>query len=161
MIDVEKQFMKVMSKYELDKLQDIAIFQNENGVYEVFNSYQIHKKPQGAIVKMYNGDTVNTFISLKNAICWCIFHKRCKASTANRIAELDLKLSAIDVSLNMHQRLFKKTKDADNRMIYLAKLNEDKFKKRQMIQELDGYIQESNYWQQKLYQLKTDNKSQK
>ena len=46
-------------------------------------------------------------------------------------------------------------------MIYLAKLNEDKFKKRQMSIELDSYISESNYWQRKNYELKTDNKSQK
>lgn len=160
MID-EKQFNKVISKQELSKLQDIAIFQNPDGSYEVFNSYIIHKKSNGAVVELFNGDIINSFCSMKNAICWCIFDKQSKASTANRIVELDLKISAVDVSLYMHQKLFKKTKDADNRMIYLAKLNEDKFRKRQMTKELEGYISESNYWQQKRYQLKTDNKSQK
>jgi hypothetical protein len=161
MIDVEKHFKKVISKQELDRLQNIAIFQNPNGSYDVFNSYVINKTSNGITVELYNGDIINTFCNMKNAICWCIFDKQYKVAVANRVVELDLKLSAIDVSLHMHQKLFKKTKDADNRMIYLAKLNEDKFRKRQMTSELDAYISESNYWQQKRYQLKTDNKSQK
>jgi len=161
MIDIEREFSRVLSKHELDKLQNIAIFQNESGVYEVFNSYLIRKTKEGVLVELYNGDVVNNFCSMKNALCWCIFDKRNKASTAKRIMELDLKLSAVDVSLNMHQKLFKKTKDSENRMIYLAKLNEDKFRKRQMTMELDSYISESNYWQRKSYELKTDNKSQK
>lgn len=155
MIDIEQKFKRVLSKPEIDKLQNIAIFQNNNGEYEVFNSYIIVKKPSGADVKLHNGDVINTFYSLKNAICWCIFDKRGKYSSANRIIELDLKLSAVDVSMTLHQRLFRKTKDADNRMIYLAKLNEDKFKKRMMTDELDSYITESNNWQQKSYRLKT------
>lgn len=159
MIDIEKRFKQVISKQELDKLQDIAIFQNPNGIYEVFNSYLIDKKPEGAIVKLRNGDTINSFYNLKNAMCWCIFDKRGKYSSANRIVELDLKLSAIEVSMTMHQKLFKKTKDTDTKLIYLAKLNEDKHIKRQMTDELNTYLAESNNWQQRSYKLKTDNKA--
>lgn len=159
MIDIEKKFKKVISKQELDRLQDIAIFQNPNGTYEVFNSYLIDKKPEGAIVKLYNGDTINSFYNLKNAMCWCIFDKRGRYSSADRIVELDLKLSAIEVNMTMHQKLFKKSKDADTRLIYLAKLNEDKYKKRQMTDELNAYLAESNSWQQRSYKLKTDNKA--
>jgi len=159
MIDIEKKFKKVISKQELDKLQSIAIFQNTNGEYEVFNSYLIDRRPEGAIVKLFNGDTVNSFYNLKNAMCWCIFDKRGKFTSANRIIELDLKISALDVSMSMHQKLFKKTKDTDIKLIYLAKLNEDKCKKRQMTDELTAYLTESDFWQQKNYKLKTDNKA--
>jgi hypothetical protein len=159
MIDIEKKFKKVMSKQELDRLQDIAIFQNPNGTYEVFNSYLIDKKPEGAIVKLFNGDIINSFYNLKNAMCWCIFDKRGRYGSADRIVELDLKLSAIEVNMTMHQKLFKKSKDADTRLIYLAKLNEDKHKKRQMTDELNAYLMESNSWQQRSYKLKTDNKA--
>jgi len=159
MIDIEKKFKKVISKYDLEKLQSIAIFQNPSGEYELFNSYYIAKKPEGAVVKLHNGDTINAFCNLKNAVSWCIFDKRGKYSAANRIIELDLKLSAIEVSLAIHQKLFKKTKDTDTKLIYLAKLNEDKNKKRQMTDELSSYLMESDFWQQKNYKLKSDNKA--
>jgi hypothetical protein len=155
MIDIEKKIKKVISKPELDKLQDIAMFRKNQGIYEVFNSYFIDKKPEGAIVKLHNGDTINSFYNLKNAVCWCIFDKKGRYSTANRIIELDLKLSAVEVSMTMHQKLFKKTKDTDTKLIYLAKLNEDKHKKRQMTDELNGYLEQSDSWQQKSYKLKT------
>ena len=144
-----------MSRQEIDKLQNIAIFQNPNGEYEVFNSYFIDKKSDGADVKLFNGDTINSFSNLKNAICWCIFDKRGRFSVANRIIELDLKLSAVNVSMDVHQRLFKKTKDNNDKLIHLAKLNEEKYKKRQMTDELNAYLLESDYWQQRSYKLKT------
>lgn len=159
MIDIEKKFKRVISKQEMERLKDIAIFQNPNGIYEVFNSYLIDKKPEGAIVKLHNGDTINSFYNLKNAMCWCIFDKRGRYNSANRIVELDLKLSAIDVSMTLHQRLFKKSKDTDTKLIYLAKLNEDKHKKRQMTDELNAYLAESDYWQQSKFKLKTDIKA--
>jgi len=155
MIDIEKKFKKVISNQEMEKLKDISMFRNPDGVYEIFNSYLIDKQPQGAIVKLHNGDMVNSFYNLKNAMCWCIFDKRGKYSDANRIIELDLKLSSIEVTMSIHQKLFKKTKDADTKLIYLAKLNEDKYKKRQMADELNKYLIQSDNWQKKSYKLKT------
>ena len=159
MIDIEKKFKKVISNQELEKLKDISMFRNTDGVYEIFNSYFIDKKPEGAIVKLHNGDLINSFYNLKNAMCWCIFDKRGRYTSAKRIIELDLKLSSIEVTMTIHQKLFKKTKDTDTKLIYLAKLNEDKHKKSQMTYELNGYLQESDNWQQKNYKLKTDNKA--
>lgn len=155
MIDIEKKFKKVISNQEMEKLKDISMFRNPDGVYEIFNSYLIDKQPEGAIVKLYNGDLVNSFYNLKNAMCWCIFDKRGSYASANRIIELDLKLSSLEVTMTIHQKLFKKTKDTDTKLIYLAKLNEDKYKKRQMTDELNGYLQQSDKWQQKSYKLKT------
>jgi hypothetical protein len=155
MIDIEKKFKKVISNHEMEKLKDISMFRNPDGVYEIFNSYLIDKQPEGAIVKLHNGDMINSFYNLKNAMCWCIFDKRGKYSDANRIIELDLKLSSIEVTMSIHQKLFKKTKDADTKLIYLAKLNEDKYKKRQMTDELNKYLIQSDNWQKKSYKLKT------
>jgi len=154
-IDIERKLQKVITKQELDKLQEIAIFQNNDGTYEVFNSYFIDKQPTGATVTLHNGDTINSFSNLKNALCWCIFDKKGRYATATRIIELDLKLAAIEVNINIHQKLFKKTRDTDTKLIYLAKLNEDKYKKRNITEELNNYLQESDKWQQRSYKLKT------
>ena len=59
------------------------------------------------------------------------------------------------MTMTIHQKLFKKTKDTDTKLIYLAKLNEDKYKKHQMTDELNSYLHESDKWQQKSYKLKT------
>ena len=147
MIDIEKKFKKVISNQEMEKLKDISMFRNPDGVYEIFNSYFIDKKPEGAIVKLHNGDLINSFYNLKNAMCWCIFDKRGRYTSAKRIIELDLKLSSIEVTMTIHQKLFKKTKDTEKRLLYSTKLIEDKIKKQVIMSEMSTYIGRCKTWQ--------------
>jgi hypothetical protein len=40
-----------------------------------------------------------------------------------------------------------RTTIADEKLIYIAKLGEDKIRRKQMVKQLDDYIQESKNWQ--------------
>jgi hypothetical protein len=52
--------------------------------------------------------------------------------------------------------MFKKAKKTEDKLIYLAKLNEDKHQKRSMSEELSNYIRNSYTWQQQRFGLKSE-----
>jgi hypothetical protein len=141
---------------EFSKLQDVVIFQDTNGTYSLFNKYHIKKKDTNdVVVSLNNGDDVNSFCNMKNAVCWCVLDKIGKYQLANRVIDLDMHLSSVEVHITIHSRLFKKAKKTEDKLIYLAKLNQDKLQQKAMSEELSKYIQDSYVWQQKRFSSKT------
>jgi hypothetical protein len=155
-IDLERKFNRMISSREIDDLQDISIFEMSKDNYVVFKRYHIAKKSKTDIdVTLTNGDLVHSFSSMRNAICWCIFDKRGKYVLADRIITLDRSISNEEVQINVHKNLFRKSKKTEDKLIFLAKLNEDKFRRSTMYQELEGYVNQSDYWQKHQFKLKT------
>jgi hypothetical protein len=151
----ERKIEKFINQEILRNLQDIVIFQENDGSYKLFNAYTISKNSQKEyIVTGTTTITPNRFYVLKNAVSWCIFDKRNKMHEARRIAELDNKLVSVDVDIHIHQTLYKKAKKPDDKLIYLAKLNEDRLRKKNVIKELEDYVTESNIWQSKRFNRK-------
>jgi hypothetical protein len=157
-IDIEKIDRKLdnmLSTSEFAKLKDVVIFQDTDGTYNLFNKYHIKKKDvNNIVVSLNNGDDVNSFFSMKNAVCWCVLDKIGKYHLANRVIDLDMHLSSVEVHISIHSKLFKKSKKTEDKLIYLAKLNEDKFQKKAMSEELEKYITHSYIWQHKRFGLK-------
>lgn len=154
---IEKKLDSILNTREFDRLQDITIFQEPDGSYKLFNKYSLHKRGTGDVmVSLINGDDINSFFSIKNALCWCVFDKLGKYRLADRVIELDMSLSSVDVHISVHTKLFKKAKKTEDKLIYLAKLNEDKLQKKSMSQELEDYIENSYIWQQKRFGLKSE-----
>ena len=155
-IELERKFNRMLSTKEIDDLQGISIFETSKDNYVVFKNYRIIKKSKTDIdVYSLNGDLIHSFSNIRNAICWCIFDKRGKYVLASRIITLDRNISNEDVQMRVHNNLFKKAKKTDDKLIFLAKLNEDKFRRNLMCQELEGYVSQSDYWQQNQFRLKT------
>ena len=156
-IELERKFNRMISTKEMNNLQDISIFEPSKDNFIVFKNYQVIKKSKTDIdVYLTNGDLVHSFSSMRNAICWCIFDKRGKYVLANRIITLDRSISNEEVQINIHNNLFKKAKKTDDKLIFLAKLNEDKFRRSAMHRELEIYVGQSDYWQQNQFKLKTE-----
>lgn len=149
----EKRIEKFVSQQLLENLQDIVIYQENDGSYKLFNAYSISKNSDKEYIVTGNS-TGAKFYVLKNAVSWCIFDKRNKMYEARRIAELDNKLVSIEVDINIHQNLFKKSKMTDDKLMYLAKLNEDRIKKKNIIRELENYVSDSNLWQKRRFNRK-------
>jgi hypothetical protein len=61
----------------------------------------------------------------------------------------------------MHQNLLKKSNELDKKMIYIAKLNEERLKRKSMTTEMHSYITESKYWQTKKFAPKDQNMYEK
>ena len=153
---IDRKLDNMITTAEFAKLQDVVIFQDTDGTYSLFNKYHINKKDVNNItVSLNNGDDVNSFFSMKNAVCWCVLDKIGKYQLANRVIDLDMHLSSVEVHISIHSKLFKKAKKTEDKLIYLAKLNEDKFQKKSMSEELNKYIVNSYAWQQKRFGLKS------
>jgi hypothetical protein len=138
---------------ELTDLMDVVIFMENDGSYNLFSKYIITKLNNEFRVTTSNTDLDLRFSTLQNATAWCIFHKQNKIVDANRIYELDIKLGGINVELMNHSRLYKKAKTQPDQLIYVAKLTEDRFKKRNILSELQIFTRASKTWQNKRYAL--------
>jgi len=154
---IDKKLDKMISNSEFAKLQDVVIFKDTDGTYSLFNKYHIKRKDAtDVVVSLNNGDDVNSFFSMKNAVCWCVLDKIGKYQLADRVINLDMHLSSLEVHISIHSKLFKKAKKTEDKLIYLAKLNQDKLQKTAMSEELSKYIQDSYNWQQKRFGLKAE-----
>lgn len=153
----EKQLEKLMQTEILGDLEDIIIFQNTNGSYELFNSYTITKNKQNEyIVMMHTTHTECCFYTLKHAVAWCTFDKRNMLYQATRILQLDNLLAGLEVDISLHTKIFKNSKLSDDKLIFLAKLTEDKLKKKQFMDEIYTYINDSKKWQTKRFNRKPE-----
>jgi hypothetical protein len=154
---IDRKLDKMISNSEFAKLQDVVIFKDTDGTFNLFNKYHIKKKDAtDIVVSLNNGDDVNSFFNMKNAVCWCVLDKIGKYQLADRVIDLDMHLSSVEVHISIHSRLFKKAKKTEDKLIYLAKLNQDKLQKTAMSEELSKYIQDSYNWQQKRFGLKAE-----
>ena len=153
---IDRKLDKMISNSEFAKLQDVVIFKDTDGTFNLFNKYHIKKKDvNDIVVSLNNGDDVNSFFNMKNAVCWCVLDKIGKYHLADRVINLDMHLSSLEVHISIHSKLFKKAKKTEDKLIYLAKLNQDKLQKTAMSEELSKYIQDSYIWQQKRFSSKT------
>lgn len=152
-VNIFDKFQKSMGNSDLvTSLQDIIIYTNADGTYCLFDQYTITKiSPSEYKVSAVNSALDITFNSLKNATAWCIFDKRGKFYETRRISELDSRLGGLEIDIQVHQRLLRKASTSDDQLIYIAKITEDKLKKKLMSEELAGYTNESKAWQTKRY----------
>lgn len=132
-------------------LADAAIFKHDDNNYELFNKYSISKISEFKFL-VTTSQEQKTFNFLKHAVMWCTFKHRDKFFEMMRIEELDMFLSSIDMMIEQHKKLVFSTKDIDTKLIYIAKLNEDKLKKQSIINELKKYILDAKYWQLKKFE---------
>ena len=112
---IDRKLDNMIATSEFAKLQDVVIFQDTDGTYSLFNKYHIRKKDVNNItVSLNNGDDVNSFFSMKNAVCWCVLDKIGKYQLANRVIDLDMHLSSVEVHISIHSKLFKKAKKTES-----------------------------------------------
>ena len=141
----------------VNEIQDILIYQIEDGSYWLFDRYNISKTFNGYLVKKIGGINDLLFGNIKNAVCWCISDKRKMYVRCLRIIELDRSLISTETELMIHQRLSKRYSDSSrsNEMIIsLNKLLDDQFKRSLIVNELNKYIEDSNQWQLKKFRPK-------
>jgi len=157
MID-ETKLLKKMSKIirdsDIKAIADVLIERYDNGVYHLFEKYQIKKIKGLYVIDCLTHADELYFYALKNAVAWCIFDKQVNVSTAKRILVLDKGLVGADSNIQLHRTLVRKTKKTEDKLIYLAKMGEEKLKREQMATELAGYLAESKRWQMKKFGTK-------
>jgi len=133
-------------KNSLPDLLDMLIFQENDGTYQLFNKYSIKKLSTNEF-KVSSSSTDGTFYTLKNAVAWCTNDNRNRIRDTDRIAELDGKLSSIDIDITIHRKRFTKSKTTEEQLISIAKLDDAKRKRLIITEELFKYINETRRWQ--------------
>jgi hypothetical protein len=142
-----RKIERVIPKDQIKSLQDIVVYQDPDGTYQLFETYSIEKIDSTYVVSSNSLSKNLTFSVLKNAVTWCTYDKRNKILDANTIVDLDHRLSRIDSDITIRQAMAKKAKNPDDKLIFIAKIGEDKLRRKQMVEQLDGYIRESRNWQ--------------
>ena len=149
MNDIFTKLKKVISNEEIHNLADLSVLKDQHGSYHLFDTYVIKRVNDEYEVSVNLLYTKKTFYTLKHAVAWCTYDKQNKIVDSNRIYDLDKKVAGLDSTIQLHQKLIKSAKNMDDKLIYLAKLGEEKMKKRQLHSELSHYISTSKYWQLK------------
>jgi hypothetical protein len=147
-----------MNKRDIvSKIKDLFIVREDDGSYNLFGRYLINPSKTGVytVTDLYENNNLD-FCVLRHAVTWCVFQKNNKYKEIKRIHELDSLLSGIDVSIQQHRKLAEKTKNSNDKFIYLAKLQEDKRKKLMLLNELNSYAEQSKYWQTKKFMENKD-----
>lgn len=137
-----------------NELKDYIVYQEIDGSYQLFEQYSIIKHKEVYVLNKLKTYTEKTFISLRNAVTWATLDKSKNYVEANRVLDLDLLLSGANENMKVHTKLIKTTKDIDQALIYITKLDEDKVKKQLILYELDGYISQTTRWQRKKFEQK-------
>lgn len=149
---LEEKFNSFVNSGTMPEIEDIMVFQTSDGEYELYNKYYISRTPDKSyVVTMKDTHAHHTFYKLKNAVVWCTYDKRNKISDADKIIDLDLKLHGADSNAEVYTGLFKKTKNVDSKLLYAAKLTEEKVKKTYILAQLDLLVTEAKNWQLKRF----------
>lgn len=143
-----------MNKKDLvNKIQDLFIVREYDGTYNLFGRYIVTPTVDGYFIVTMSEDNLQLeFSTLRHAVTWCVFQKNNKRKEIQRIYELDGLIGSLNVSIEQQKRILNKSKSSDDKYIHLAKLQEDKRKKRMALEEINGYAELSKYWQNKKFQ---------
>jgi hypothetical protein len=154
MNDIFTKLKKVIPEETINNLADLSVCRDQDGSYHLFDKYVIKRVNDEYQVTVKSFDTTKTFYTLKHAVAWCTYDKRNRIVDSERIYDLDKKVAGLESIIQGHQKLIKSAKNMDDKLIYLAKLGEEKMKKRQLYSELGRYIATSKSWQNNRFDTK-------
>lgn len=150
---VEKKVENFIKKEINSKLSNVLLLKDSTlNEYFLFNKYFVKEVSKNLYEVFFTySDKKYTFKSLKNAFCFCVFDKANKFTDSIKIQHLDMSLSSIDISIYQLKKILKKTKDFDQKMIFIAKLNNKLLRKKRIQGQLEYYINTANFWQYNKY----------
>jgi hypothetical protein len=142
---IKRFFSKELSK----DIQSIMLLEASDGTYLAFGKYSILpiKDCYEVLTIKEPWRTNPVFSNLKIALAWCVYDKYCMVKEANRLPHIDTELSGIQINLAVLQQKLKKTSSTEDKFIYLAKMQESKYKKAQILKELNHHIGITSLWQ--------------
>lgn len=126
-------------------LKEVLIVRDSLGKYELYGKYLITKTLNGSFIVQHidHGIAFNEFYSLKNAVTWCTLHNSGKKVDSDRLQYLDSLITSLDFDIAMHKKILKSRFFDQTKMIYVIKLQEDSYKRRKTLKEIETYINSS------------------
>lgn len=136
-------------------IRDILVTKEAPNKYTLFGKYTIILNRRG-FYKVFSTKTMMfyEFSTLKIATAWCVFDQLSRYSEGRRLESLDLKLSSISTDIAIHKNMIRSTVDPNAKYIYITKLQEDNHKRRQTLEEINFYINNSRILQEQKFRSK-------
>lgn len=129
-----------------EKVKDTVITR-EGDSYKLFESYLIQKQDVEFLIEKVNFHEKLLLSSLKNSVTWVVLDRMNDIMGAKQLVELDQRLTGLEINIKIYEKLLKKTKDINNKMLFQAKLTEEKRKKTRVVQDLGVLSEKSKKWQ--------------
>lgn len=141
---------RMFNKHELQIITDTVVYK-DGDVYNLFDEYFITKEEGDYVLEKTRTGTVKHFFSLKNAVIWASLDKTNQIMDANRIAYLDTMLDGATANMEVHKQLARSSKTIDSRSTHIIKLQEDRLKKAQILEEIEVFARRVKRWQEKRF----------
>jgi hypothetical protein len=125
--------------------------------YELFGRFKIEPNDSYFFVSDIQYNEKVELSSLKNAVAWCILADCGKYHQSRRLHFLDLKLISLATDTSMHRKKLKSANTDYDKLLYKIKLQEDYYKRKVVINEIDSYIKNSK----NLHEVKMTPKKQR
>lgn len=116
---------------------------SSNGTYELFGRFKIESNQMDFHVTDFETKETVNFSSLKYAVAWCVFLGENKYMYSKRLQLLDLKLSSLKTDIAVHRKMLKASIDEGSKLLYKIKLQQDSYKRKEVIAEIEFYINNS------------------
>lgn len=129
-----------------EKIKD-SVITKENDSYKLFEAYKIQKRDIEFLVEKVNYHGSLVLSSLKHSVTWVVLDRMNDIMGAKQLIELDQRLTALEINIKIYEKLLKKTKDTDNKILFHIKLMEEKRKKLRVSRELGLLAERSKKWQ--------------
>jgi hypothetical protein len=130
------------------------IWQNDNGVYEVFDRYQIEPLRPGYRVRCSATD-VGVFHSSRTAMSWCIADKFNQFTLAQELKDIDAKLHNIATDIAVRAAIAERSTNWDFRNEVGTKLETKIIHKKTMENQLTKCVNLAKYLQQRGFNNET------
>jgi hypothetical protein len=149
-----KQEFERLFRQEFKDILPNTIWQNDDGVYEVFGRYRIQPEKIGYRVFCFATE-VGIFSHTRTALSWCIADKHCAYNTARELLTVDNKLSAITADIATRAAIGDRSKNPELRETILTKLESKIIHKKQLENQLTNCVNWAKYCQQRGFNNET------
>jgi hypothetical protein len=125
-------------------LSEVLVTKYQFGEYGLFGKYLVKLTPAGwyKVVVLKNKDA-HEFTTLRNAVTWCTLQHADLGKQARRLQQLDAKLSSLQVEITLHKNMSRTSTNVYTKQMYRMKLQEDTFQKKQVVNEINSFINSS------------------
>jgi hypothetical protein len=147
--EIERMFRR-----EFQEFLPNLIWQNDHGVYEVFDRYRI--VPESGEFRVFCSATdVGLFASTRTALSWCIADKNKAYNLARELQELDRKLTSLTSDIAVRSALAERSRRWEFRDPVGTKLETKIIRKKQVENRLAKCVNWAKYTQQRGFNNET------
>jgi hypothetical protein len=143
-----------MFRQEFRETMPNIIWQNDDGMYEVFGHYRIQPNRLGYKV-FCSATEVGVFHSTRTALSWCIADKNKSYNTARELLTIDNKLAALTQDITNRAALGDLSKNPAFRETILTKLESKIIQKKLLENQLTKCVKWAKYCQQRGFENET------